>query len=319
MAKYRLLREQLLARRVVRPQDIEEAPAVSDDDVLRVHERGYWERVCSGTLSTFEIRRLGFPWSPALVERSRRSVGATLAAARHALDVGFAGNLAGGTHHAYTDHGEGYCVLNDIAIAARALLDEGLVRRVLVVDLDVHQGNGTAAICRDDSRIFTLSIHGERNYPAHKERSDLDVALPDGCRDPEYLDVLEIALDHAFQSGTPELVLYVAGADVWEGDRLGRLALSRAGIAERDRRVFERCREIGIPLAVVMAGGYAPDPADIAAIHARTIELGARLLLGTGRRGSSPTTTSSPATAPKSRIAGPPAPGSTGTPDGTPA
>lgn len=279
MAKYRLLRERLLADGVVCPEQILEAPSLAADEVLSTHTAEYWERVEQGTLSAFEIRRIGFPWSPALVERSRRSAGATLAAARHALAWGFGANLAGGTHHAYADHGEGYCVLNDVAIAARCLLRQGLVDQVLIVDLDVHQGNGTAAIFARDPAVFTLSLHGKRNYPAHKERSDLDLELEDGCRDGDYLDALEIALDRALSLHHPDLVLYLAGADIWEGDRLGRLAVSRDGIAARDRLVFDRCRELALPVAVCMGGGYAPDPADVATIHATTITLGLELAL----------------------------------------
>lgn len=279
MAKYRLLRARLLADGAVSAEQILDAPSLSADEVLSTHTADYWGRVEQGSLSAFEVRRIGFPWSPALVERSRRSAGATLAAARHALAWGFGANLAGGTHHAYADHGEGYCVLNDVAIAARCLRRDALVERVLIVDLDVHQGNGTAAIFADEPEVFTLSLHGKRNYPAHKERSDLDIALDDGCTDADYLDTLELALDRALSLHHPDLVLYLAGADIWEGDRLGRLAVSRDGIATRDRLVFERCRELGLPVAVCMGGGYAPNPADIAAIHATTITLGLELAL----------------------------------------
>jgi acetoin utilization deacetylase AcuC-like enzyme len=279
MAKYRLLRERLLAHGVVSPEQIFDAPSLSAHEVLSTHTADYWERVEHGTLSAFEVRRIGFPWSPQLVERSRRSAGATLAAARHALAWGFGANLAGGTHHAYADHGEGYCVLNDLAITARCLRREGLVDRVLIVDLDVHQGNGTAAIFAHAPEVFTLSLHGRRNFPAHKERSDLDLELEDGCGDAEYLDTLALALDRALSVHHPDLVLYLAGADIWEGDRLGRLAVSRDGIAARDRLVLECCRALELPVAVAMGGGYAPDAADIAAIHAATITLGLEIAL----------------------------------------
>ncbi|MEL7061997.1 MAG: histone deacetylase, partial [Acidobacteriota bacterium] len=263
---------------------------------LRVHERRYVERVCRGELSAREVRRLGFPWSEALVERSRRSVGATMAAARAALSDGAAANLAGGTHHAFADRGEGFCVFNDAAVAARALQQEELAPaaggrapgRVAIVDCDVHQGDGTARIFRDDVSVFTLSLHGRRNYPFRKETSDLDVAFDDDTEDPRYLEALDGALDRTFLT-RPELVIYLAGADPFRGDRLGRLALTKDGLAERDRRVFERCAAGSVPVAVAMAGGYATDVEDIVEIHERTVRLAVELAADAGARLKAPT------------------------------
>jgi acetoin utilization deacetylase AcuC-like enzyme len=229
-------------------------------------------------------REIGFPWSPRMVERSRRSVGATIAAGRAALTDGLAANLAGGTHHASADKGGGYCVFNDVAVAARLMQAEwhrnlrttpASLLRIAVIDLDVHQGNGTAAIFRDDPTVFTLSLHGAKNFPFRKEASDLDVELADGCRDAPYLDALDAALAqlwHRHGDALPGLVFYLAGADPHEGDRLGRLKLTHAGLAERDRRVFTACRERGIPVAISMAGGYGRNIADSVTVHEHTIQ-----------------------------------------------
>lgn len=270
MEKYRLLREALLAERVVGADELAEPEAAPREALERVHDAGYLQRVESGALDAMALRRLGFPWSPALVERSRRSVGATLAAARAALERGAAGSLAGGTHHAFADRGEAYCVFNDVAVAARQLAAEGRLRRALVVDLDVHQGDGTAAIFAGDPTVFTYSVHGARNYPLRKQASDLDVALADGTGDADYLAALDATLPRALLAAAPDLVFYVAGADPYSGDRLGRLALSRAGLAERDAYVFGLCREHSLPVAVVLGGGYAREVGDVVAIHAET-------------------------------------------------
>jgi acetoin utilization deacetylase AcuC-like enzyme len=213
-----------------------------------------------------------------MVERSRRASGGTLGACLAALEEGFAANLAGGTHHAFAGRGEGYCVFNDSAIAARAVQAEGLVERVVVVDTDVHQGNGTAAILGADPSVFTFSIHGARNFPFHKEESNLDVALPDGADDGEYLDALESALEKALDRSGAQLAIYLAGADPYEDDRLGRLHISKEGLAERDRLVLESCRERGIPVAVTMAGGYAREVDDTVDIHFQSIERATTLL-----------------------------------------
>ena len=282
MVKYSMLRERVAASGICAPGELRVPRPVSDAEILRSHEGGYLERVVSGTLTRKEMRRIGFPWSERMVERSRRASGGTLGACLAALEDGFAANLAGGTHHAFADRGEGYCVFNDSAIAARAVQAEGLVGRVVVVDTDVHQGNGTAAILRGDASVFTFSIHGAKNFPFHKERSDLDVALPDGAGDGEFLDALERGLERALEASRAELAIYLAGADPFGDDRLGRLSASKEGLAERDRLVLESCRERGIPVAVTMAGGYARNVEDTVDIHSRSIERAA--LLGLERR-----------------------------------
>ncbi len=262
MAKYRLLRDRIAAE--LPAVRLLEAPAAGEGELALAHEPGYVQAVADGSLDAAQQREIGFPWSPAMAERSRRSVGATIAAARAALAKGVAANLAGGTHHASAGRGSGYCVFNDIAVAARLMQAEWhrerrALLRVAVIDLDVHQGNGTAAIFRDDPTVFTLSLHGAKNFPFRKEASDLDIELPDGCRDDAYLAALDGALATLWArhpDGPPGLVFYLAGADPHEADRLGRLKLSTAGLAERDRRVFAACAERGLPVALSMGGGY---------------------------------------------------------------
>jgi acetoin utilization deacetylase AcuC-like enzyme len=271
MQKYALLRERILAERIAAPDDLHVPPAATDAEILRAHDAGYLWRVQRGELTEKEIRRIGFPWSPELVERSRRSSGATIAACRAALDAGCAANLAGGTHHAFRDHGEGYCVLNDSVIAARAMQYAGYVRRVVVIDCDVHQGNGTAAICADDPSIFTFSLHGAKNFPFRKEQSDLDIALDDEVGDEVYLDAVRRGVRAALEQARPDLAIYVSGADPFVGDRLGRLALSKAGLAERDRIVLHYCRMAAVPVAISMAGGYARHVHDTVDIHVQTV------------------------------------------------
>ncbi|MGE3274846.1 MAG: histone deacetylase [Vicinamibacterales bacterium] len=277
MAKYARLRERLIAEGVLPADALHEAPAAQWDELGLVHTPGYLEAVERGTLPRDVQRRIGFPWSPGMVERSRRSVGATIAAARVALEEGVAANLAGGTHHAFADRGEGFCVFNDVAVAARVLQREGRVGRVAVVDLDVHQGNGTAAIFADDPSVFTFSMHGAQNFPFRKETSDLDVPLADGTGDAEYLDLLARHLGDVLARVQPDLVFYLAGADPYEGDRLGRLKLTIEGLARRDALVLERLSGAGIPAAISMSGGYAPDVDAIVTIHANTIRTAARL------------------------------------------
>lgn len=275
-AKYTLLRQGVAADPAL-SQQLYEAPAASDGELLRVHTPAYLARVVHGQLSPAEVRRLGLPWSPELIERSRRSTGATIAACRAALAEGIAVNLAGGTHHAFADRGEGFCVFNDSAVAARALQAEGRARRVLIIDCDVHQGNGTAAIFADDPTVFTFSIHGANNYPFEKEVSDLDIELPDGAGDDVYLGALADGLAWALERARADFAIYLAGADPFVGDRLGRLALSKEGLAARDRLVFERCRAAGLPIAITMAGGYARDIEDTVAIHLQTARLAAAM------------------------------------------
>ena len=284
MPKYRLLREAVGA--TLPGVRLREAPEATDGELALAHDPDWISAVAQGTLSAARQREIGFPWSPRMVERARRSVGATIAAARGALfgAEGVAANLAGGTHHAYAHKGSGYCVFNDVAVAARLMQAEwhrthrasrpGL--RVFVIDLDVHQGNGTAAIFRDDPTVFTLSLHGAKNFPFRKEPGDLDVDLPDGCTDEPYLEALEDALERAWarqRQAPPGLAFYLAGADPHENDRLGRLKLSEAGLAERDRRVFAWLHARGVPVAVSMAGGYGRDLSRTVAIQRRTLEL----------------------------------------------
>ena len=279
MAKYRLVRERLLDERVLSPDDLAVPDPIDWNDLRNVHDPAYVDAVANGTLTPDTQRRIGFPWSPMMVERSRRSVGATLAAAREALGCravpcntgAVAANLAGGTHHAFRDRGEGFCVFNDVAVAAAVLLRDGAITRAAVVDCDVHQGNGTAAIFRDEPAVFTFSLHGEQNFPFRKEISDLDVTFADGAEDDEYLAALATHLPRVLDSHRPDIVFYLAGADPYEGDRLGRLKLSVEGLRARDRLVFDACRERDIAIAVTMSGGYAPDIDAIVTIHCNTI------------------------------------------------
>ncbi|NJD24800.1 MAG: histone deacetylase [Betaproteobacteria bacterium] len=273
MEKYARLRAALLASGEFAEGDFHLPDAATDDELARAHDRDYIDRVSCGRLSEKEQKAIGFPWSEGMVERSRRSAGATLGACRAALEDGVAANLAGGTHHAFRDRGEGFCVFNDAAVAARTMQAEGRARRVLVVDCDVHQGNGTASILRGDDSVFTFSIHGARNFPFAKEESDLDIELPDGCGDDAYLAQLDHGLATACDLARPDLVIYLAGADPYADDRFGRLALSFAGLAERDRRVFAAAKALGVPVAVAMAGGYARNIDDTVRIHATTITL----------------------------------------------
>ena len=277
MGKYRLLHEAVVS--ALPEIRLHEAPPASDGELALVHTPTYVSAVVEGLLSPAEQREIGFPWSERMVERSRRSVGATIAAARTALREGVSANLAGGTHHAYPDKGGGYCVFNDVAVAARLMQAESHRRRrellrIAVIDLDVHQGNGTAAIFRDDPTVFTLSLHGAKNFPFRKEASDLDVDLPDGCADTDYLAALDKALAQLWQrhdAALPGLIFYLAGADPHEGDRLGRLKLTAAGLAERDRRVLAAAHERGIPIALSMAGGYGRVIEDTVAIQLQTM------------------------------------------------
>lgn len=272
MAKYRLIREILLARGVIAPGDVCAPQEIALERLERVHTREYLAKLATGALSASELRRLGVPWSVALWRRARLAAQGTLDAARRALADGVSGNLAGGTHHAFADRGEGFCVLNDVAIAIRALQDDRTIERALVVDLDVHQGNGTAALFEDDPRVFTFSVHGEKNYPAVKMRSSLDVGLPDGTGDAGYLAVLCEHLPRALDAHPADIVFYLAGVDVAQGDRYGRFALSEAGVRERDRYVVGQVRGRSLPLVLTLAGGYAPSAERTAELHAILFE-----------------------------------------------
>lgn len=277
MQKYALLRERITTAGVISAGNLRVPQAASDEQLHLVHEKQYAHRVRVGELSAKEIRRIGFPWSPQLVERSCRSVGGTIEACRVALIEGAAVNLAGGTHHAFADHGEGFCVFNDVATAARAMQAEDRVRRVVILDCDVHQGNGTAAIFSGDRSVFTFSIHGAKNFPFRKVSGDLDIALPDGTTDANYLEALYEGVERSLALAGADLAIYLAGADPYEGDRLGRLNVSKTALAERDRFVLEACRAREIPVAVVMAGGYASQVEDIVDIHFKTVQLAAAL------------------------------------------
>ena len=271
MSKYSRLRERVQSAGIIPPHELVTPEPATDEQLLCVHTSEYLERVVTGTLSAQDQRRIGFPWSPAMVERSRRSVGATISGARAALSDGFAANLAGGTHHAYADRGEGYCVFNDVAVAIRWLQQQGRIARAVIFDCDVHQGNGTAAIFRDDASVFSFSVHGRSNFPFHKEESTLDIGLPDGAGDREFLGAIASGITAAFRSGSYDIAFYIAGADAHEGDKLGRLRVSAAALAQRDDMVLDACKRRGIPVVVVMGGGYGADIEDTVAIHLNSV------------------------------------------------
>ena len=270
--KFELVRDKLLEEGTLRPDEIFEPDPASVEDVLLVHTQDYVSRLCNGTLTTKEIRRLGLPWSESLVRRSFYAVGGTLAATHAALANGYSSNLAGGTHHSFPDRGEGFCVLNDVAIAVRAMRTRKLIRRAAIVDCDVHQGNGTATIFTGDADTFTFSVHGANNYPLFKAQSSLDVELPDGTSDDEYLECLAHHLPTVF-AHRPDIVFYLAGADPYAGDKLGRLALSIDGLRARDEFMLRNCFERELPVVTVMSGGYGKDINDTIEIHCNTIRM----------------------------------------------
>jgi acetoin utilization deacetylase AcuC-like enzyme len=273
IGKYELLRRQVVTDGLVPGHHVHEPARASLEALRLVHTDDYIGRFTGGRLEAAELRRLGFPWSPALVERSYRAVGGTCEAASAALERGLAMNLAGGTHHAFADRGEGFCVFNDVAVAIRMLQRAGRVRRAAVVDLDVHQGNGTHAIFAGDPSVFTFSMHGRRNYPFAKVTGSLDVELEDGTGDDEYLEHLGATLPFVLARAAPDLVVYLAGADPHVGDRLGRLGLSLNGLARRDAIVISACREVGVPIAITIAGGYGRDIADTVQAHLNTVRV----------------------------------------------
>jgi len=276
IAKYARLRERVIDEGIVPADCLHDPARVSREDLLLVHTVDYVDRFTNGALTGDEERRLGFPWSLALVERSYRAAGGTSEAARAALDHGIAMNLAGGTHHAFPTHGEGFCVFNDVAIAIRRLQRDHLIDRAAVIDLDVHQGNGTHAVFTGDDRVYTFSMHGGRNYPFHKVAGDLDIELDDRTGDDAYLALLADALPRVIDAARPDLVVYLAGADPHEHDRLGRLALTFDGLARRDSMVLEQCREVGIAVAVTIAGGYGDPIEDTVQVHVTTTAIAAR-------------------------------------------
>lgn len=270
--KFERVRDRLLYERTLDAAEMIEPEPATREQVRLVHSEDYVSRLCSGQLTPREVRRLGLPWSESLVRRSFYAVGGTISAALCALEQGFSSNLAGGTHHSFPDHGEGFCVLNDVAIAIRTLRSRSLIRRAAVVDCDVHQGNGTATIFADDADTFTFSIHGANNYPLFKKRSTLDVELPDGTQDAEYLNTLAGALPTIFL-WNPDIVFYLAGADPYAHDKLGRLSLTLEGLRKRDHYVLSQCYQHEIPVASVMSGGYAKDIDDTVEIHCNTIRV----------------------------------------------
>jgi acetoin utilization deacetylase AcuC-like enzyme len=270
--KFELVRDRLLSEGTLEPSEIIEPSPAPLEDVLLVHAEDYVTRLCNGQLTTKEIRRLGLPWSESLVRRSFYAVGGTLAATDAALADGYSSNLAGGTHHSFADRGEGFCVLNDVAIAIRSMRARNLIRRAAIVDCDVHQGNGTATIFAGDHETFTFSMHGANNYPLFKAQSTLDVELPDGTGDDEYLETLARHLPAVF-ARDPEIVFYLAGADPFAKDKLGRLALSIDGLRERDSYVLRECYEREVPVVTVMSGGYGKDINDTIEIHCNTIRM----------------------------------------------
>jgi len=271
--KYYLLRKRVSGRLSGQLIDLQSPEPACKKAILRAHDPEYIRRLFEGELTDKEIRRVGLPWSPQIVKRTLYSVGATIAACRAALLEGVAVNLGGGTHHAFYDRGQGFCWLNDSVIAARAMQAEGLAENILIVDCDVHQGDGTAAITKDDPSIFTFSIHGKNNFPYHKETSNLDLELENGADNRNYLDALVNGLTACLMSFNADLVIYLAGADPYRKDRYGRLSLTKAGLAQRDRIVLGRLNENRLPVVITMAGGYAPDIQDIVDIHFQTIEI----------------------------------------------
>lgn len=273
MSKYSRLRQRIIDTNTLSQDCLQVPDGAPDEDILRAHTPDYLHKIKHGTLNSKEVRRIGFPWSSELVERSRRSSGGTISACRTALIDGLSANLAGGTHHACPDHGEGYCVFNDSTIAARAMQAEGLAQKIIIIDCDVHQGNGTASITEEDASIYTFSIHGEKNFPFRKISSDFDIGLPNETGDDVYLDTLEIAIERILYLQQPDLVIYQSGADPYFGDKLGKLSLTKQGLAQRDHLVLGMCHAEHIPVAVTMGGGYAEEVDDIVDIHLKTIQI----------------------------------------------
>ena len=274
-SKYRLVKEKLLEEGVIKREDIVEPPPATDEDVALVHDRNYIWKLKNGKLSYVEILRMEVPYSPELVKAVWLSAGGSILAGRMALEVGVGVNIGGGFHHAFPDHGEGFCVIHDVAIAIRRLQKDKLIERAMTVDCDVHQGNGTAAIFGGDHTVFTVSIHQENNYPYPKPPSNIDVNLPNGVQDTEYLAVLEDTLDQALAEFNPQILFYVAGADPYREDQLGGLKLTMQGLEFRDRMVFKKMREKNIPVVVTFAGGYARHVADTVRIHSTTVKIAA--------------------------------------------
>ncbi len=273
MIKYELLPEQLLYEGTLQEENFFHPEALSENRILATHTQAYWDALNNLPLERKLERAIGFPVRDDLVQRGRHIAQGTIDCARYAMQHGVALNVAGGTHHAFADHGEGFCVFNDFAIASHALLDDSPIQRILIIDLDVHQGNGTAKIFEDDPRVFTWSMHGAKNYPVRKQKSDLDIGLPDDCEDDLYLKTLEDHLEATIDMVSPDLIFYLSGVDVLKTDKLGRLALTKEGCKERDRKVLEACHRHQIPVAISMGGGYSEDIRDIVEAHANTFRL----------------------------------------------
>ena len=271
ITKYGLLRDRIATSQIGKSVDLQIPMPASDEDILRAHDPDYLHRLQHGDLTPKEIRRVGLPWSPEIVKRARYSTGATIEACRAALNDGIAVNLGGGTHHAFSDYGQGYCWLNDSVIAARAMQAEGRAEKILIIDCDVHQGNGTAAIVKADPTIFTFSIHGKNNFPYHKETSDLDIELNDDTDDAAYLEALVQGIIRSLENFSADLVIYLAGADPYKDDRFGRLALTKEGLAQKDKLVFQHLYKAKLPVAVTTAGGYARQVQDTVEINFQTI------------------------------------------------
>lgn len=273
MDKYDLLPQQLLYEGTVTEADFFHPKALNEKQILRTHTKDFWDKLKHGTLSRSEIRAIGFPFHEHLIKRGRHIAHGTLECAYHAMREGVALNIAGGTHHSFADHGEGFCVFNDIAIASNELLDKKTVNQVLVIDLDVHQGNGTAKIFEDTPQVFTFSMHCEHNYPLRKEKSDLDIGLPDKTEDDVYLSTLSSHLSLLLDQVKPDMIFYLSGVDILKEDKLGRLAVTKEGCRRRDEMVFEAIQTRGIPVAVSMGGGYSPKISDIIDAHANTFRV----------------------------------------------
>lgn len=277
MIKYELIPEQLLYEGTISQENFFQPSPISEATVLSTHTKAYWEKLKTQSLSAKEIRKIGFPMRPKLIERGLHIVGGTIACAKYAMQYGVSMNIAGGTHHSFAGHGEGFCIFNDIAIAANYLLSRKKAQKILVIDLDVHQGNGTAHIFQNEPRVFTFSMHGARNYPTKKERSDLDIGLPDGCEDTFYLSSLKAQLSKLIANGTPDFIFYLSGVDVLASDKLGRLSLSLDGCKTRDELVLDMAHRHGIPIAISMGGGYSEKISVIIEAHANTFRLASEL------------------------------------------
>ena len=273
MLKYELIPGQLLHEGIITEDNLFSPEPIEEDIILQTHSKEYWLRMKEGKLSTKEVRAIGFPQSPQLVEREIRISRGTIDCALNAMKFGVSLNVAGGTHHAFRDRGEGFCLLNDFAIAGNYLLNNNLVKKILVVDLDVHQGNGTASIFQHDDRVFTFSMHGEHNYPFHKEKSDLDIGLPDGTNGNDYLNILQQTLPSLINKEKPDFICFVSGVDVLSTDKFGKMKLSIDDCKHRDEIVFGLCKQHNIPVAVAMGGGYSPDVRTIVEAHCNTFKL----------------------------------------------